>query len=78
LRGFVNTYLEELFDYEGRFDGRNAACRDEKNVRVSFALVGLCCKLSCHGNGKGVVSVTVSVTSARTSHELTGPDTTSN
>jgi hypothetical protein len=55
LRGLVLLlYLEKLFDYEGRFDGRDAACRDEKNVRVSFAPVSRCGKLSCHGNGKKV------------------------
>lgn len=59
-------YLEKLFDYDGRFDGRDAACRDEKNVCVPFALVGSCGKLSCHGNGKEYVNKCCNRTSART------------
>ena len=42
------TNLEELVDYEGRLDGRDAACCEEKNVRVPFALVGRCGKLRRH------------------------------
>lgn len=39
MRGLF-AYFEEFFDYERRFDGRDASGCDEKNVRVSFALVG--------------------------------------
>jgi hypothetical protein len=45
---WFTTNLEELVNYEGRLDGRDAARRDEKNVRVSFALVDCCSKLPCH------------------------------
>ena len=54
-------YLEKFFDYDGRFDGRDAACRDEKNVCVSFALVGSCGKLSCHGNAGNCQEASVTV-----------------
>jgi hypothetical protein len=42
------TNLEELIDYEGRLDGRDAACCDEQDVCVPFALVGRCGELSRH------------------------------
>ena len=45
---YVTTNLEELVDDEGRFDGRNTARRDKKNVCVSFALVVYRGKLPCH------------------------------
>jgi hypothetical protein len=43
-RGSVGRmcYLEELLDYEGRLDGRDAAGRDEENVGVALAAVGRC------------------------------------
>jgi hypothetical protein len=65
-RLWLVTYLEEFFDYERRFDGRHASCSNEKNVRVSFALVGRCGKLSCHGG----VSVTSNRSNRPDQHEL--------
>jgi hypothetical protein len=39
-------YLEELLDYEGRLDGRDAAGRDEENVGVALAAVCRCGEVS--------------------------------
>jgi hypothetical protein len=40
--------LKELLDYEGCFDGRDAAGCDEENVGVSLAPASHCGEVPCH------------------------------
>jgi hypothetical protein len=46
--GGGGTNLEELLDYEGCFDGRDAAGCDEENVCVSLVPISRCGEVPCH------------------------------